>query len=103
MTKATKEYLEKLDLQIQEAQKELAFENAYNAYMCGFFIFGISFCVFIFACIIFCFKRELALRMLKEIKQECYVYLFDFYRDKALRASIKFYKITKKKLLAENA
>ena len=103
MTKATKEYLEKLDLQIQEAQKELAFKNAYRTYMSCFLIFVIAFVNFIFACIIFCFKRELALRMLKDIKQECYVYLFDFYRDKALKASIKFYKITKKKLLAENA
>lgn len=103
MKHTTQELVDKLDLQIQESQKELAFENAYRTYMSCFLIFVIAFSSFIFACIIFCFKRELALRMLKEIKQECYVYLFDFYRDKALRASIKFYKISKKKLLAENA
>ncbi|MGX3046171.1 hypothetical protein [Helicobacter sp. T3_23-1056] len=99
-----KEYLEKLDLQIQEAKKNLVFQNAF-----------LTHCVLIVAVVYFYFMqvfyfilllgkkqsiergyRRKALEKRRELNITFCVFLFDYHKDKAMRASIRFYKSAKK-------
>ena len=98
------EYLEKLDSQIQEAKKNLVFKNAFLAHCSLIVAVVYFFSLQVFYFILLLGKkqsiergyRRKALEKRRELKITFCAFLFDYHKDKALRASISFYKSTKK-------
>lgn len=98
------EYLEKLDLQIQEAKKNLVFKNAFLAHCSLIVVVVYFYSMQVFLFILLLGKkqsiergyRRKALEKRRELKISFCEFLCNYHKNKALRASIRFYKSTKK-------